>query len=104
VTLWLEVLGALATLIFFALLVWRFAVFSRNEAAAGHFTLTLEMATAPWWWSVTALIAIAVLVQCLISIVRIERAAAGRLVVEQHAETPEYLAGIENSSAGKPAP
>jgi TRAP-type C4-dicarboxylate transport system permease small subunit len=105
-TLWLEVLGALATLVFFALLVWRFAVFSRDEAVAGRFTLTLEMATAPWWWSVTAVIAIAVLVQCLISIVRIDRAIAGRVVSEHHADTPpEYLAGLEEGPPnGKPFP
>jgi TRAP-type C4-dicarboxylate transport system permease small subunit len=103
-TLWLEVLGALSTLVFFALLVWRFAVFSRDEAAAGRFTLTLEMATAPWWWSVTAMIAIAVLVQCLISIVRIDRAMAGRPDPEQHAETPEYLAGLKDPPNGKPVP
>jgi TRAP-type C4-dicarboxylate transport system permease small subunit len=103
-TLWLEVLAALATLVFFGLLAWRFAVFSRDETVAGRFTLTLEMATAPWWWTVTAVIVIAVLVQCLISIVRIDRAIAGRLVAEQHGETPEYLAGLDDPPNGKPTP
>ena len=93
-SLWLEALGALATLVFFGLMAWRFVVFAREEA--GRYTLTLEMATAPWWWAVAVLLALAVAAQCLLSIVRIDRALAGRVVAEHSAETPGYLTGGED--------
>jgi TRAP-type C4-dicarboxylate transport system permease small subunit len=94
-SLWLEVLGALATLVFFGLMAWRFVVFARDEWVVGRYTLTLEMATAPWWWAVAVLLALAVAVQCLLSIVRIDRAIAGRTVTEHSAETPDYLTDAE---------
>lgn len=86
--LWLEVLGAAATLVFFALMAWRLALFAQGEAAAARYTVTLEMATAPWWWIVAVLIALGTMVQCLVAIVRIDRAIAGRVVAEHEEPGP----------------
>ena len=98
--LWLETLGAIATLAFLALLVWRFGVFAHDEAVHGRFTLTLGMPTAPWWWMVTALLAICTAVQSLVVVVRVNRAFVGRVAADQHDEIPDFLADAEGLPPG----
>lgn len=68
-----ELLGALATFAFFALLAWQFVVLTLDLAANTRTTLTLELPLAPWWWVTTAIMALTLPVQALVVA---ERAAA----------------------------
>jgi len=60
---WLETGAAAATLLFFGLLAWQFAVMSSDFSAAGRTTPTREMMLAPWWWGVTFIMVVSSLVQ-----------------------------------------
>lgn len=73
-TAWLEVLGAAATLAFFALLVWQFALLTADLQKNGRVTPTLEMPLAPWWWLATAIMACTVPVQIWVLHERLRRA------------------------------
>lgn len=56
--LWLELFGDLLTLAFFAVLAWQFAVFSAEAQRSGLGSMVLQIPQAPWWWIVTAILAL----------------------------------------------
>ena len=63
----LEAVGASVSLLFFAILFWRFVVFAGELGAAGRTTSTIELPLAPWWWLITAIIAVTLPVQLWVS-------------------------------------
>ncbi len=76
-TRWLECFGDVATLIFVAMLAWRFVIFSRDMTETGLGTTVLQIDQAPWWWAVTAILAACVAFQFVV-VARGLRAAAAR--------------------------
>lgn len=79
-TLWLEALGTVVTFIFFAVVAWQIGAFALDETVNSRFTQTLEIPTGPWWWAVTALLAMCVPVQFTVATVAVTRAITGRAV------------------------
>ena len=55
---WLELFGDVLTLGFFAVLAWQFAVFSAEAQRSGLGSMVLQIPQAPWWWAVTAILAL----------------------------------------------
>lgn len=73
---WLALLGDVVTLAFFVLLSWQFAVFSADVARSGLGTMVLQVPQAPWWWAVTAVLALCVPFQLAVvwrALVRLRR-------------------------------
>lgn len=60
---WIETFGSLATLVFFTVIVWKFAELSADLQGSGRTTQTVEIPMAPWWWTATALMAVCLPVQ-----------------------------------------
>lgn len=73
---WLEVLAALVTAVFFAILSWQLIKLTLQYGDAGRTTRTVAIALAPWWWITTGLMAICVPVQLYV-LVSWMRAAIG---------------------------
>jgi TRAP-type C4-dicarboxylate transport system permease small subunit len=65
---WLEVFGNLLTLIFFAILVWQFFLFSIDLQVNNRTSPTLEFPIAIWWWIISFIMTITVPVQLLVFI------------------------------------
>ena len=63
----LEAFAALLTLAFFAVLVWQFIELTANYGAGGRTTRTIGIPLAPWWWLVTAIMALCVPVQAFVA-------------------------------------
>jgi TRAP-type transport system small permease protein len=57
---WLEVFGDTLTLIFFAVLAWQFAEFAASAGQSGLGSMVLQIPQAPWWWVVTAILALCI--------------------------------------------
>jgi TRAP-type C4-dicarboxylate transport system permease small subunit len=62
----LETFGALVTAVFFALMTWKYVEHSAELTRAGESTVVLRWPTGPWWWVVTAMIAITALVALIV--------------------------------------
>ena len=60
---WLDVIGACAMLVLFALFAWQFTALTLQFQHAGRTTSTLEWPIAPVWWVVAGLMMAAALVQ-----------------------------------------
>ncbi|MEM1091686.1 MAG: TRAP transporter small permease subunit [Pseudomonadota bacterium] len=60
---WLDGFAAAVTLVVFALVAWQLIEMSRELAAAGRTTPTIEMPVAPWWFAASAIFALSVPVQ-----------------------------------------
>ena len=65
-SLWLEVVGATATLFVFILFAWQFLRFTMNVTESGLATIVLELPQAPWWWIVTTIMFLSVSVQATV--------------------------------------
>jgi TRAP-type C4-dicarboxylate transport system permease small subunit len=63
---WLEFFGDVMTLLFFVFLAWQFAVFTRDVEQSGLGSMVLQVPQAPWWWGVTAVLALCVPFQCVV--------------------------------------
>lgn len=86
-SLWLEALGAFATLVFFVLVTWQVAAFALDETVNNRYTQTLELSTGPWWWFVSALFLMCVPVQFLITVVKTNAAYTGQPLARADDET-----------------
>lgn len=76
--LWLEVVGAVATLCVFVLLAWQFFRFTLFDVTmTGLDTPVLELPQAPWWWVVTTIIILCVPVQFVVLWESVVRAMRG---------------------------
>ena len=91
---WLEVLGATATLIFFALIAWQITVFAIKETVSGHYTQTLQLPTAPLWWVVATVMVSCIPMQGAIILVRMRRALYGFPDDDDHSQAPDFLPDI----------
>jgi TRAP-type C4-dicarboxylate transport system permease small subunit len=77
--LWLEVVGATATLFVFVVLAWQFFRFTLYDVTlTGLATPVLEIPQAPWWWVVTAIIVLCVPIQAVVLAEAVLRAVRGR--------------------------
>jgi TRAP-type transport system small permease protein len=76
---WLEVFGDTLTLVFLAVLAWQFAAFAADAGASGLGSMVLQIPQAPWWWAVTAVLALSVPFQAVVVARSLGKArAAGR--------------------------
>lgn len=74
---WLDVIGAGVMLVLFAIFAWQFTELTARFAAAGRTTSTLEFPTAPVWWTVSALMTAAALVQLWVFVACVKAALQG---------------------------
>jgi len=72
----LDVFGALMSALFFSAMAWQYVRFSAEMTGAGESTPILRWAVGPWWWMVTAMIAIAAAIAFVV-LVREARGRAG---------------------------
>jgi len=63
----LELLAALVTLAFFAVLVWQFVELASKYGSGGRTTRTINIPLAPWWWGTTAIMALCLPVQVYVT-------------------------------------
>jgi len=73
-THWLEVFGALCTLAFFMILVWKILFFTLDITRSGLATIVLQLPQAPWWWIVTVVFVICLPVQAIILVKKLTNA------------------------------
>jgi TRAP-type mannitol/chloroaromatic compound transport system permease small subunit len=73
----LEVFGALATLLVFALYGWQLMRYAWNVTNNGLASGILEVPQAPWWWIVALILAFSVLVQAAVVVDCIRALSAG---------------------------
>ena len=71
---WLEALGALLLLIFFAVLAWRIGVFAESLMNQGRTTVILQWPQAPFMYAVSFLLTIGALVQAAMTVSAFRRA------------------------------
>lgn len=74
----LESFAALATLVVFSLLLWQLYKFTERNAARGLATILMNWPRAPFWWTVTAFVGVAVLLQAVGLVVDVARAVLNR--------------------------
>ena len=77
---WLELFGDLLTLAFFGVLAWQFVAFSAEAQGSGLGSMVLQIPQAPWWWAVTAILALCLPFQLVVvarSASRARRGASG---------------------------
>ncbi|MCC6007638.1 MAG: TRAP transporter small permease [Rhodobacteraceae bacterium] len=74
----IESFAAFATLVVFAVLVWQLYIFTERNAARGLSTILMNWPRAPFWWTVTGLVAVATLLQAVGLVVDIARAVLNR--------------------------
>lgn len=74
--LWLEVFGDVLTIVFFAVLAWQFVVFSAEAQRSGLGSLVLQIPQGPWWWAVTAVLALCLPFQLVVVARSFRRARA----------------------------
>jgi TRAP-type C4-dicarboxylate transport system permease small subunit len=72
----LDSLGSLITLIFVALVAWRFIPYSIEITTAHQTTWVLKLPVAPAWWIATALLLLSVPVQFMVFVSNAARACA----------------------------
>ncbi|MFN0299059.1 MAG: TRAP transporter small permease [Burkholderiales bacterium] len=70
----LDSFGALVTVIFFALMTWKYIEYSAEMTSAGESTVVLRWLTGPWWWVVTVMIGMT----AIVGLVVLAREIAGR--------------------------
>jgi len=75
--LWLDAIGGLFLLAFFIVLTWQIAVYGNQLAAQGRATVMLGLPEAPFVYAMTALLAIACLVQLIVTANQFAQALAG---------------------------
>ena len=75
---WLELFGAILTLVALVLLAWQLQVYVVELRETGETTENLGMPIAPWWQIVTALFYLSAVVQVLVIISILSAIASGR--------------------------
>ena len=74
---WLEVFGALLTLLFFSMIAWQMVVHTGQARSSGDTTMTVEAITWPWWVVATAIVILCVPVQIAVVTGHWRRAVTG---------------------------
>ena len=70
---WLDAMAALITAVVMATFGWQFLVFAGKIARAGETTWILKIPTAPFWYGVCAIFAMAFVVQVIVVVLEIGR-------------------------------
>lgn len=89
---WLEFFASIVTLAFFSLIAWQLVLMAGAYGETGRTTHTVELALAPWWWIVAAVMAICVPTQLFVAaawlVAAVKRVPSGLepLAAEPHQE------------------
>jgi hypothetical protein len=75
--LWLSALGHLASMAFITVIAWQLAKYASDVQQSGQTTWVLRWSLAPWWWAASALAALTVPVQFIVTLRAISNAVAG---------------------------
>lgn len=78
----LDGFGGVVTLIFVAVMAWRFVPYSIEATESGQTTWVLKLPVAPGWWIATALLLLSVPVQLVVVFFDFARAFAPRYSVD----------------------
>lgn len=73
---WVDAAGMVLVLIFLCILTWRLALEAQTMADTNRLTTILRWPTAPFLYAVTTLLAVAALVQAVVTVAEIRRAMA----------------------------
>lgn len=92
--LWLEVLGGLFTLFIMTLYAWQFLRFSIDVSKTGLASGVLEVPQAPWWWSISILVVISVIVQVGVVILDFYRAVTGQMPEQEAIDDTSFEASV----------
>lgn len=84
----LDLVGAVLTLVFFALLFWQLVVYSRELLRDGETSFILEIPIAPWWIASTVIFGLCGFVQFLVVLLDLRAVATGRPAADADAELP----------------
>jgi len=99
---WLEVFASCVTFIVFALLTYQFFLMTVDYQATGRVTPTILVPVAPWWWVTTAIITLCLPVQMWMVWARLQEAATGKTLIDDHmASTDELIAEELQDLGGK---
>ena len=88
-SLWLEVVAALVTIVFFVVLSWQFAVFSLELHESGETTWLLALPVAPWWSAATLFLMVSVPVQTMVFLGKLAHALNYSPVVDDTSEASQ---------------
>ena len=77
-THWLDVFGALLTLIFFVLVAWQFVVLTGELRDTNDTTMTIKFITWPWWAVATLIVIVCVPIQAVVLRGQFRRAMTGQ--------------------------
>ena len=70
----LDAFGSLATLVFVALMTWRFALYAQDISASGQTTWVLRLPVAPAWWLATGFFCLSIPAQLMVLVFDLRRA------------------------------
>lgn len=90
----LAAFGSLATLLFVALMAWRFVVYAHEVATSRQTTWVLALPIAPWWWAAAAFIVLSVPVQCVVVVADLMAAFGNGGAAEPERGDAERSAGL----------
>ena len=68
-----DAFGALVTAVFFALMTWQYVRYAAEMTSGGERMATLRWPVGPWWWIVTAMIAVAAVTAAIVFLVDARR-------------------------------
>ena len=71
---WLDVLAAVVVTVLIATMCWQFFVYSGKIAQARETTWVLKIPRAPFWYAVTGILGVAVIIQVMVTTLEIARA------------------------------
>jgi TRAP-type C4-dicarboxylate transport system permease small subunit len=85
---WLEVLAALAGVVFFALVAWQIILFTIDLHVRGQTTWVMQIPSAPWWVVASFFMVLCVFVQLVVLVTQFHRAANGGTSDEDRPVSP----------------
>lgn len=74
---WLESFGVLLTLVFFVIVSWQIFALAIDDHATGNTTMSIELATWPWWAVVAIIFLLCLPVQAAVFLGHLRRAVHG---------------------------
>ena len=86
--LWLEVFGALCTLLFFILYSWKMLFYTIEVTESGLGSIVLQLPQAPWWWLVTIVTIVCIPVQGIMLYRKLTAATRGPSNIDKPAPPP----------------
>lgn len=92
--LWLEVIGSSLTLFIMTLYAWQFVRFSIGVTNNGLASGVLEVPQAPWWWIVSIIVVISVVVQVGVLIRDFHFAFTGEMPADTGEDDTSFEASV----------